>query len=165
MLLVANLVNTKRMQKSWKMTETLAHGFSSESTLWKLSNEYHHDRVQMVFKFPCPLDESSSSMGLKGEKQWGTHTCLFKWPRKTPLHKNRASSPWYTGCIGQPPWLLRGLVCGNALHWWIFYKLRVTQRETSALSCICLKFISKLISVGRPGESELEISTSQSSSR
>ena len=32
------------------MTETLAHGYSSESTQQELSNEYQHDRVTMVFK-------------------------------------------------------------------------------------------------------------------
>ena len=33
------------MQKSWKMTEILAHGYSSESTPRELSSEYQHDRV------------------------------------------------------------------------------------------------------------------------
>ena len=32
------------------MTETLANGYSSESTQRELSNEYQHDRVSMVFK-------------------------------------------------------------------------------------------------------------------
>ena len=32
------------------MTETLANGYSSESTQRELSNEYQHDRVLMVFK-------------------------------------------------------------------------------------------------------------------
>ena len=32
------------------MTETLAHGYSFESTWRELSNEYQQDRVQMVFK-------------------------------------------------------------------------------------------------------------------
>ena len=50
MLMVANLANTKMMQKSWKMTETLALGYSSESARWELSNEYQHDMVLMVFK-------------------------------------------------------------------------------------------------------------------
>ena len=31
MLLVANLANTELVQKAWKMIETLAHVFSSES--------------------------------------------------------------------------------------------------------------------------------------
>ena len=35
----------KMMQKSWQMTETLANGYSSESTRRELSNEYQHDRV------------------------------------------------------------------------------------------------------------------------
>ena len=32
------------------MIETLANGYSSESTQRELSNEYQHDRVQMVFR-------------------------------------------------------------------------------------------------------------------
>ena len=32
------------------MTETLANGYSSESTHQELSNEYNHDRVSMIFK-------------------------------------------------------------------------------------------------------------------
>ena len=46
------------------MTETLAYGYSSESTQVELSNEYQHDMVKMVFKSlrPCALDESSLSI-------------------------------------------------------------------------------------------------------
>ena len=32
------------------MTETMANGYSSESTQRELSNEYQNDRVWMVFK-------------------------------------------------------------------------------------------------------------------
>ena len=32
------------------MTETLAYGYSSESTHRELSNEFQHDRILMVFK-------------------------------------------------------------------------------------------------------------------
>ena len=35
------------------MTETLAHGYSTDSTYRELSNEYQHDRVSMVFKNLC----------------------------------------------------------------------------------------------------------------
>ena len=46
MLLVAyRFGQYKKMQKTWKMTETLANGYSSESTQRELSNEYQHDRV------------------------------------------------------------------------------------------------------------------------
>ena len=55
MLLVANLVKYKMMQKNWKLSETLAHGYSSESSQWELSNEYQHDRAWMVFKNICVL--------------------------------------------------------------------------------------------------------------
>ena len=44
MLLVANLTNTK-WWNALKMTETLAHGYSSESTQKELSNGYQHGRV------------------------------------------------------------------------------------------------------------------------
>ena len=37
------------------MTESLAHGYSSESTQRELSNEYQHDRVTIVFKNLCVL--------------------------------------------------------------------------------------------------------------
>ena len=43
MLLVAILANTKWCKKSWKLTETLVHGYSSKRTQWELSNEYQHD--------------------------------------------------------------------------------------------------------------------------
>ena len=33
----------QKIQK--KMTETLAHGYSSESTQWELPDEYQRDRV------------------------------------------------------------------------------------------------------------------------
>ena len=47
MLLVANLAHTKRMNmfKPEKMTETLAHTYSSESAQQELPNEYQHDGV------------------------------------------------------------------------------------------------------------------------
>ena len=32
------------------MTETLAHGYLSDSTQRELSNEYQHDRVSMFFQ-------------------------------------------------------------------------------------------------------------------
>ena len=44
MLLVANLANKKLCTKL-ELTETLAHGYSSESTQQELSIEYQHDRV------------------------------------------------------------------------------------------------------------------------
>ena len=37
------------------MTETLAYGYSSESTQRELSNEYQHDRVWMFFEKLCVL--------------------------------------------------------------------------------------------------------------
>ena len=37
-------------QKSWKIIETWANGYSSESTQQELSKEYQHDRVKMIFK-------------------------------------------------------------------------------------------------------------------
>ena len=43
------------MQKLEKMTETLAHGYSSERSQPEISNEYQHGRVYMVFKNLCAL--------------------------------------------------------------------------------------------------------------
>ena len=64
------------------MTETLAHGYSFESTQQELSNEYQHDRVSMVFKnslHPCALDESILSI----VRVNGTHfTGCSKWIQK-----------------------------------------------------------------------------------
>ena len=53
MMLVANFANAKRCKKAKKMTEILAHGYSSESTQRELSNEYQHERNQMVFRNLC----------------------------------------------------------------------------------------------------------------
>ena len=33
------------MQRTWKITETLARGYSFESTQQELSTEYQHNRV------------------------------------------------------------------------------------------------------------------------
>ena len=41
------------MQKNFQMTETMAYGYSSESTQRELSNEYQYDRVSMIFKNLC----------------------------------------------------------------------------------------------------------------
>ena len=46
------------IQQTWKLTETLAYGSSSESIPQELSNEYQHDRVYMVFKNICILVEN-----------------------------------------------------------------------------------------------------------
>ena len=43
------------MQKTWKMTETLAYEYSDDSTQWELSNEYQHDRVEMDFNNLCVI--------------------------------------------------------------------------------------------------------------
>ena len=45
------------------MTETLANGYSSESTQHEISNEYQHDKVKMVFKNCCvhALEETIAS--------------------------------------------------------------------------------------------------------
>ena len=53
------------------MIETLAHGYSSESTQQVLFNEYQHDRFWMSFQksmYPCPLEESSLGIGRVNER-------------------------------------------------------------------------------------------------
>ena len=42
-------------QKSGKITETLANGYSSDSTWQALSNEYQQDTVKMIFEIFCFL--------------------------------------------------------------------------------------------------------------
>ena len=52
-------------EKSWKMTETMAYGYSSESTQQELSNEYQHNKGLNGFQnflLFSPMDESSLSM-------------------------------------------------------------------------------------------------------
>ena len=49
------------------MTETLAHGYSSENTQRELSNEYQHDRFWMFFKksvHSFSLEESSLNISM-----------------------------------------------------------------------------------------------------
>ena len=41
------------MQKTWKMAEALAYGYSSDSTQRELSNEYLNDRVMKIFIIFC----------------------------------------------------------------------------------------------------------------
>ena len=55
MLLVANLADTELCKKSGKMIETLANGYSSESTSRELSNEYQYDWVWMVIEIVVSL--------------------------------------------------------------------------------------------------------------
>ena len=54
------------MQKTWKITETLAYGYSPESTQRELSDEYQHDRVNLGGYQKClppyALDKSSLSI-------------------------------------------------------------------------------------------------------
>ena len=45
MLLVVNLANQNDAKQPGKITEILAHGYSSESTQRELSSEYQHSRV------------------------------------------------------------------------------------------------------------------------
>ena len=49
------------MQKTEKMTETLAHGFSSESTQWEAESYLLVPKWQDLKS--CALDESSLSIG------------------------------------------------------------------------------------------------------
>ena len=66
------------MQKNFKMTETLAHGYSSESTQRELPDEYQYYRVYMVFNL-CILvlwtEVTSALEGLK--KRSGMSTCFY----------------------------------------------------------------------------------------
>ena len=49
------------------MIETLANGYSYESTQRELSNEYQHDRVSMIFKnLPILVIWMKAASALKG---------------------------------------------------------------------------------------------------
>ena len=52
---MANLASRKWCKNLKWMTQTLAYGYSFESTHQELSNEYQHDRVSIVFKDFCIL--------------------------------------------------------------------------------------------------------------
>ena len=73
------------------MTETLAHGYSSDSSQQELSNEYQYDRVRTYFHnflLLCALDKSKLSIrrvklrtpGPEKEKgkMLGNKSCLFQ---------------------------------------------------------------------------------------
>ena len=81
--------------KIWKMTETLAHGYSFESTHQELSNAYQYDRVKMFFKEFCILvlwtKVGSALEGLNLNLiavNWSTSLCqarhLLDWPSREP---------------------------------------------------------------------------------
>ena len=59
----------KILPKHEKLTETLAHGYSSEIIQRELSNEYQRDRVKMIFLFDCSfvywMKVTSASEALK----------------------------------------------------------------------------------------------------
>ena len=64
------------MQKSLKITETLANGYSSKSTQRDLPNEYQHDRVSMVFKRFCILVHwTKVALALEGLRNG--HFCVW----------------------------------------------------------------------------------------
>ena len=67
-------------QEKLEMTEILAHVYSSESAQQELSNEYQHDRVQIVFKNLCILvlwaKVASASEGLRFFSR--EPNCIFK---------------------------------------------------------------------------------------
>ena len=66
MLLVANLAIKNDAKNILKMIETLALGYSSESTQRELFNEYRHEQGLDGFQtclLSCALDESGLRMG------------------------------------------------------------------------------------------------------
>ena len=70
MLLLANVANTKWFTKTLKMTETLAHWYSSESDQRELSNEYRQDRVQIFTKIFVILLLMKVASALEGLKNY-----------------------------------------------------------------------------------------------
>ena len=105
------------------MTETLSHGYSSESTRWELSNEYQHDRVQMA---PLWANVASALKGLiircKNAEIW-----LKSWHFATHLivlSKNILMSTNVKAHLTGPQLLdlIQGLLlwqCGLRLRHWL----------------------------------------------
>ena len=78
MLLVANLAITKWCEICWNLTETLAHGYSSDSTQQEPSDEYMAGFIKF-FKYFCalvPLTKVASALkGLMLNNHWRS-TCV-----------------------------------------------------------------------------------------
>ena len=71
------------------MCETLAIGYSSESTQRELSNEYQHDRVGMVFKsFSILVLWTKVASALEGLR------CGLKFRQYTGLYLLKARNPF-----------------------------------------------------------------------
>ena len=71
------------------MTETLAHGYSSESTIKReLSNEYQHDMVRWFSKICISALWTKVASALEG----------LRWSQKYPYMKYL--STWIDGCHG-----------------------------------------------------------------
>ena len=81
------------MQKSWKMTETLANGYSFESTHQELSNEYQHDRVLMILKILCiPMLWTKVPSALEGLMRWDKAAQEIYGRLKLPRKKTKKNS-------------------------------------------------------------------------
>ena len=67
-------------EKTRKVTETLAHGYSSESTQWELSNEYQYYRVKTGFKDfrVCLVLWTKVSSVSEGSNGPSGHSCIIK---------------------------------------------------------------------------------------
>ena len=73
MLLIWLIWSKHNDSKRLKMTETLAYGYPYMGTQRELSNEYHHDRIKMVFKNLCvPVLWMKVSLISEGLKKYST---------------------------------------------------------------------------------------------
>ena len=76
--------------KNLKITETLAHGHSSESAQWELSYEYPHDSVWMIFIIFlhfCALDENKLSIRRVEKQTSGSHIPYYSAPDRNKCKK------------------------------------------------------------------------------
>ena len=92
------------------MIETLANGYSSESTHRELSNEYPHDRVWMVFKNLCIIvlrtKVASALEGLRKQRLHSAEPSAYY-----ASHLNSLRSAWVWGFS-----LLAGVGCRVQSH-------------------------------------------------
>ena len=111
MLLVAYFCQYIKMQKTSKITETLANGYSSESSQRDLSNEYQHDRVSIIFKNLCVFvlwtKLASALEGLREMRDLPSWTVCFLDVRPQPTQRRACvASPWRIPPI---PWIAWGV--------------------------------------------------------
>ena len=114
------------MQKTWKMIETLPHGYSSVSNRWELSNKYQHDKVFVFWAIIASALEGLNDLSLI-RQLLVTFCCMQQFRLDVSAIKCWAQSP----CESLP-----------AFHWWRIYLVPKFWRQfvhwpQGVLYCCC----------------------------